>query len=337
MTRQNWLNLLPNGRLFLFFAFALAAMLLRTSLVKATTIVNDTWQDGTDDDPVAPTYSEYGSNLDPGSDSDLESAWFQGGDGTLNPVGPGGPERGKFSTPTSTSSASWTTYFTPEANPITLGNTGDFVKLTWVFTPTNINNGGSNTSQNFRFALVDSPSAQRLTANGAPGSGAYTGYAMFANMSGTLGNSSPFRLEKRGVASGDLLSTSGNWTAVGTTGATTGNHGYDNGTQYTMVWTVTRNAANGLDHDVSITGGTLDGDGTAQVVFTDTTPGALGGFTFDTFGIRPSGATTTAEQFDTSLFRVETNTALTPEPSTLVLLGFGSFVLGAIRRRRGGC
>src|SRR5262249_28445745 len=154
--------------------------------------------------------------------------------------------------------------------------------------------------------------------NGAPGSGAYTGYSIFANMSGTLGNSSPFRLERRNVASGDLLSTSGNWAGIGTTGATSGNHGYDSGTQYTMVWTITRNASSGLDHDVSITGGTLDGDGTAQVVFTDT-PGALGGFVFDTFGLRPSGATTTAEQFDTSLFKVETNTVVIPEPTSILL------------------
>jgi hypothetical protein len=310
-----------------FILLALAACLARTPETHAATIINDTWLDGTDDDPASPVHSEFG--VDGDSDGNLESAWYQGGDGTLNPVGAGGPERGKFSLPTSASSASWTSYFTPEAAPITLANAGDFLKVTWIFTPTNINNGGSNTSQNFRFAIVDSPTAQRLAANGAPGSGAYTGYAMFTNMSGTLGNSNPFRLERRNVASGDLLSTSGNWTALGTTGATAGNHGYDSGTPYTMVWTITRNGSNGLDHDVSITGGTLDGDGTAQVVFTDT-PGSLGGFTFDTFALRPSGATTTAEQFDFSLFKVETN--VVPEPSSILLLSLGCLALACRRR-----
>jgi hypothetical protein len=312
--------------------FALVAMVGRSASLHAATIVNDTWLDGTDGDPASPTYSEYGTDAD--ADGNLESAWFQGGDGTLDPVGAGGPERGKFSAPTIASSASWTTYFTQEGTPITLANVGDFIKVTWVFTPTNINNGGSNTSQNLRFAMVDSPSAQRLAANGAPGSGAYTGYSIFANMSGTLGNSNPFRLERRAVATGDLLSTSGNWVGLGTTGATSGNHGYDSGTQYTLSWTITRNASAGLDHDVSITGGTLDGDGTAQVLFTDTTPGSLGGFVFDTFAIRPSGATTTAEQLDTSLFRVETNTPLVPEPTTFALLGIGAGIAMLRHRRR---
>jgi hypothetical protein len=315
-----------------FIVLVLFGTLFRPTSVNAAIIVNDTWLDGTDSDPASPTHSEFGADGD--SDGNLESAWFQGGDGTLDPVAAGGPERGKFSAATVTSSASWTSYFTPEGTPITLANAGDFLKVTWVFTPTNINPGqtnNSNTSQNFRFAIVDSPSAQRLAANGAPGSGAYTGYATFANMGATLGNSNPFRLERRNVASGDLLSASGNWTGLGTSGATSGNHGYDSGTQYTLMWTITRNAAAGLDHDVSITGGTLDGDGTAQVVFTDATPGSLGGFVFDTFAIRPSGATTTAEQFDTSLFRVETNTV--PEPMTISLVGFGCAAIAILRRR----
>jgi PEP-CTERM motif-containing protein len=333
MLQRFRLSLLGGTTLYSLFAVALLAMLSRTAPVHAATIVNDTWIDGIDDDPASPVHSEFGVDSD--SDGDLESAWYQGGDGTLNPVGVNGPERGKFSVPTSASSASWTTYFTPEGTPITLANAGDFLKVTWVFTPTNINNGGSNTSQNFRFAIVDSPAAQRLTANGAPGSGAYTGYAMFANMSGTLGNSSPFRLEKRNVASGDPLATSGNWTAVGTTGATSGNHGYDSGTQYTLTWLITRNASAGLDHNVSLTGGTLDGDGTAQVLFTDAAPGALGGFVFDTFALRPSGATTTAEQFDTSLFKVETNTV--PEPASLVLIAFGGLTIGFRSRRQRTC
>jgi hypothetical protein len=331
MLQRFRLSLFPSTKRSLLLAAALLALVARTAPVHAATIVNDTWLDGVDSDPASPIYSEYGVDSD--ADGNLESAWFRGGDGTLDPVGAGGPERGKFSAPTSTSSASWTSYFTPEGTPITLANAGDFLKVTWVFTPTNINNGGSNTSQNFRFAVVDSPSATRVSTDAVPASGAFTGYSMFTNMSGTLGNSSPFRLERRNVASGDLLSTSSNWTALGTTGATSGNHGYDSGTQYTMMWTITRNAASGLDHDVSITGGTLDGDGTAQVVFTDTTPGSLGGFVFDTFAIRPSGATTTAEQFDTSLFRVETNTVVIPEPATFALLGISGATLVLLRRR----
>jgi hypothetical protein len=304
----------------------MSAMLLRIGTVNAAIIVNDTWKDGNDTDPASPVYSEYGVDSD--ADGDLESVWYQGGVGSLNPVGAGGPERGDM-TATGASSASWTAYFTPGATPVTLANTGDFVKVTWVYTPSNVNT--SNTSQNFRFAVLGTPSAARLTANAAPGSAAYTGYGIFANMGQTLGNSNPFRLEKRGVASGDPLGTSGNWSALSTTGAASGNHGYDSGTQYTLEWMMTRNAASGLDIDVKMTGGTLDNDGTAEVAFTDSAPGALGGFTFDTFAIRPSGETTTASIFDTSLFKVETNTV--PEPASMVLLSLVGLACTAMRRR----
>jgi len=303
------------------------AMFLLGSMAQAQVLVRDTWKDGVDTDPASPVHSENGVDTD--GDGDLESVWYQGGDGTLDPVGANGPLRGRFSLPTITSSASWTTYFTPGGSPVNLANTGDRLRVTWKFTPTNINNGGTNTSQNFRFALVDTPNdgATRLAANAAPPSAAYTGYAMFTNMATTLGNPNPFRLFERNIASGDLLATSGNWLAIGTTGATSGNDGYDNGAEYTMVWDVTRNAAAGLDFDVKITGIGIDGNRTAQVIFTDATPNGL---VFDTFAVRPSGATTTAEIIDTSLFQVEFTSV--PEPTSLALLSLGA--LGLTRRRR---
>src|SRR6185312_12418973 len=95
----------------LLFAVAFVLILVGPHSARATLIVNDTWQDGNDSQPAAPTYSEYGNDSEP--DGDIESAWFQGGVGSLDPVAAGGPERGNM-TVAGTSSATWTTYFTPE-------------------------------------------------------------------------------------------------------------------------------------------------------------------------------------------------------------------------------
>jgi PEP-CTERM motif len=316
-------SLLLRAKLFPLFAVALLAMLMGATSVNAAVIVNDTWQDGTDSDPASPTYSENGVDAD--ADTDIESAWFQGGVGTLDPLAAGGPLRGNM-TSGGTSSATWTTYFTPEAAPVSLVNAGDQMKVTWVFQLTNV--AANNTSQNFRVAVVDSPSASRVTANGTPGSAAYTGYSIFGNMSsGTLGNSNPFQLRERSVGSGDLLATSGNWAALAN-GATTGATGYAANTTYTYMMTFTRTALGELQVDASMVGGSLNNSGTASVSFLDSTPN---GFSFDTFAIRPSGATTTAELFDTSLFRVEFNPI--PEPASLALVGLGSMAIMLLRRR----
>jgi hypothetical protein len=306
-----------------------AVLSMAGSTTHAANLVSDTWQDGTRTDPAAPVYSELGTDTDADG---LESAWYNGGTGATAVASTGQ----LLLTPPNASSASWTTYFTPEATPVTLANAGDNIKVTWVFTPTAAAQQ-TNTSQNFRVGLVDTPSAARLAADGSPGTDAYTGYAMFMNMSigptANLGNSSPFRLMRRNVASGDTLGASGNWTALGTTGAASGAHGYDSGTQYTFTMDVTRNAASGLDFIVRTVGGTLNNTGTAQVTFTDTTPGTFGGFTFDSFLIRPSGQTTTADSFTTTLFQVETNVAV-PEPGVTALLLAGAGLTGIARRRR---
>jgi hypothetical protein len=301
-----------------WLAAAGCAMLTLSTAAHGGLLVNDRWADGTDSDPASPTYSEMG--VDGDADTDLEPAWFQGGGGALDPAAAGGPLAGTVST----GSSSWTTYFTPEGTPVTLANAGDSLTVTWVFTPRTVNAG--NTSQDFRLAVVDSPSAQRLAANGSPAAGLYTGYGMFMNMGPTLGNSNPFQLREHD-GNGALLSASGDWLALAN-GVATGAAGYASDTQYTYVMSLTRNATNGLDIRSTMSGGTIGGAGSVAVAFTD----ATASFTFDTFAVRPSSAGGTAAQFDTSLFRVDFSPV--PEPATLSLCGFAALVGVAVARRK---
>lgn len=287
-------------------------------------IVNETWLDGTRTDPV--DFSEYGVDVD--LDGNIESSWF-----SSNPAG-AAVSAGHYVQATVSGSTSWQTYYTPEATPITLINLGDSMKLTWVFTPSGVaNDAAGNTGQNFRLAVVDSPSANRLTtdvAPGAPSGGNYNGYAMFMNMDQTLRRSTPFELRERGSGTAAFLGTSADWIALGDNGGT-GDPGYASGTQYTYTFTLTRNALNGLDVVSRMEGTGLGpgGQGFLEVNLTDATPSS---FSYDMFGIRPSGSATSATSFDTTSFQVEFTQA--PEPGTLTLLLVGAGMAGAFYRNR---
>lgn len=292
------------------FAFALQS--------PAANLVRDTWQDANRNEPASPTYSEYGVDSD--LDNDIESSWFNSG-GTMT------PSAGHLITTVPAGSASWTTYFAPEATPISLAQNQQ-IKVTWVFTPTGINNGGGpDTGLGFRSALANVGALERRTTDGSPIDSAYAGYRLSFNVSSTLpANALALRERANPGTVGNLLVNDGQWTSVIASGGTAGTEGMLNGTQYTYTFSLTRTASDELDVSASITGGNINGTGSLSLSFTDTTANG-GNFDFDTFALRPSSQAATANQFDTTLFQVE----LIPEPSTWALLGLAGF--GLILRR----
>jgi hypothetical protein len=307
---------------------ALGAVIICSQLTNAATLVDDRWSDADRTFPAAPTYSENG--IDGDADGDLESAWYNAGASVMTATS------GNLSKDLNGTSANWTTYFTPEGSEVNLANNGDKLRVTWVFTPSGL--GAANTSQNFRFGLVDSIPGNRISTDAAPPSGTavnpYTGYAVFANMSaGTLANSNPLQIRQRvgNAGSNSILGTTGDWDVAGltgtTNGATTGNTGFVNGVPYTMVWELTRNGA-GIDINLTMSGGAYNGSGTGTIAANDANGN---GFIFDTFNVRPSSEAGTASVIDTSLFRVEFFAV--PEPGTLSL-GLIGLALAVVRRRR---
>ena len=306
----------------------LAAVTSLSLTTHAAYIVNDTWIDGTRTDPATPTDSEYG--VDGDLDGNIESRWANAG-GTMNVINANPtvtPGLLRTTVPTA-GSASWTSYFTPDATPVSLLNAGDKMTIRWVFSPTAPVSATSG-NQNLRIAIVDSPAATRLAADGAPGTGAYTGYGVFGTFSTTLG-ATPLRLMERVNPAGNFLSTSGEYAQRATAG-TSGNIGYVQGTTYTLVFTAERTAASALDITLSMSGGSINGGGVISMAFTDTTPNS---FTFDTFGVRPQTGALTSEQIDTSLFQVEFDSVSVPEPTAAALLGVG--IMGLIAARRNRC
>ena len=251
-------------------------------------VVRDTWNDGDRTDPASPVYSEQGVDAD--IDGDIESAWFNNSGGSMVAT------PGHLVTTITNGETYWTTYFAATNHPVTLAKTGDRIKATWAFTPSNVHGGGTQTP--LHFALLNTLSTNRLTTDDALGAAPYAGYATFMGM----GNDDLFwNLTLCGIADTNAIAPLfipgyfnqfAGWTPLAV------NYGAGaNDQPYTFVMTLTRNAAAGLDIESTVTGPA----GIANdVTVTDDHPNTL---TFDTATIYGDG--TISGTYDTTLFQVD--------------------------------
>jgi hypothetical protein len=305
-----------------FLAASLGAM-----SASAAILVNDTWQDANRTDPTTTVstgpHSEFGTDAD--ADGDLESVWYS------SPAAATSASAGHLvfdntNGGANTGSSSYTTFFAPDATPVTLAQ-GETLRVTWVFTPDGV---GTNNGRNLRMALVDTAGADRRTTDGSPNNSTYSGYRISLNVAQTLIANTMELRERTQFAADNLLVNDDRWSgglaSVGADGAA----GMVNGTPYTFVWSIKRTLADEMQIDASLSGGSYAGTGSLALSFTDASANN-GSFSFDTFAMRPGSAVNTANSFDTSLFRVEVIPI--PEPTGLALAA----VVGAaalFRRRR---
>jgi len=306
-------------------------------------LVNDTWRAGNaatpGNYPGGPyTYAENNGTtaVDSDGDGDLSSAWFSGATGNLyivtNNVTPPVTGPNTLEMVNGASSSHFYTYFTQPGTAVSLSSPGQSMQLTWVFTPTGENAGNPNAG--LTLALGDTPNGTRSTNSAQVLAKAnYTNaYAAFMNMGNEFGTT-PLALKKWTTTAASSLAgaTSAYSTNLATGGASL-TTGYSDGNQYTFVMDLSMTTT-GLVVQEKVSGAGLGGSGTISATYTDASQ--IGQtVSFDTFVIRPTSGTVTADTFDTSLFQVETITAV-PEPSTVALIAMGlGLSVGVIRRRR---
>ena len=298
-------------------AAAVAAVFCYATSAHAVVLINDTWQDGTRTDPAAPDYLENGVDLD--LDGDLESAWYRGGAGSdqafLAPVGPGGPLRLDL-TPNLTIQSSVTTYFAPEATPVTLA-VGERLKITFVFTPTLFpsegiimldpelplrGRGHAGRRPHLDRCFAGRNYLHRLLHHDQRGSAEFRG-----------GQWPPVRAARADANPPLSVRCSppvASWTNLGN-GATNGNPSFTTGTQYTYTFEATHTAADELDLPTRMTGTGLDGTAWPRSL-TSTPPPTAAALPSTPLRLRLNSGYQTFGVMDISLFRVELIPAAIP-------------------------
>ena len=260
----------------------------------AVVLLDDTWSDGKRTDQNLPS----------------RSAWFCSKDSALTATA------NSMTLAISPKSIMAVTYFTTnDASPAQL-KVGDTLTARFALTFSKV--AAANKSAAFRVALcnfADSMlSPKRVPADdfstSSQGSGV-NGYALFQNMGVTFGKSAPMDIRKHTALNFKILSTSDDWTSLGTSPASAdGFAGLADGTPYVLLFALQRTGTNSLAIAASwsntVSGATLATSGTDNVATN---------FSFDGIAIRSSGAGETCSKVTFTGLKIELTPGSTPPPA----------------------
>lgn len=208
-------------------------------------------------------------------------------------------------------------YFTPDGSPVTLVNTGDYIRATFTFSFYGSAGTSAGNTTSWRLGLFDSTPGTRVNADGlntvATFSG-YTGYAFTASPT-AAGN---MALRERTNTEAVLISDNTAYTAFSGAGTS---QALTLGQNYTGELTLTRTAS-GLDISIAFSGPNVTN-------YTYTRSDATPTYSFDTFAFY-----TTSNVTDGYTISALAITAI-PEPSTYaIILGLVALVTLGCRRNR---
>ncbi len=253
---------------------AFALILAATLTSHATTILDDTFADGTRNNQNLPT----------------DAAWWVSTAGAVT------TNVGSMSIAVPTGSIMAISYFGANSTtPVSLG-VGDTLTVSIKFTFNGV--APQNTSQNFRLCIGDfadsTLSPKDVTADGFSTSSQGAGvnaYGLFQNMGVTFNNSTPTTIEKRTtITDSSILGTGGDWTGLASGPGALGSFpGFTSGGQYVLQYSLQRLDATSLA--LTATWQSLANGATLTTSVTDS---AASTFNFDGIALRPSGSASTA-------------------------------------------
>ena len=261
--------------------------------VHATTLLDDTFADGTRTNQNLPT----------------DAAWYVSSSGSWTTMS------GALSVAMSSSAVLGVSYFGANASSPVALSVGDILTVTLKFTFNGV--AAANTSGGLRLGLFDfadstlSPkwAVNDLSGNSVLGNGVQ-GYALFQTLGATFNNSSPINLLKRTTPSdASLLGTSGDYTTLGSgPGSTNGFGGFVSGAPYQLQLSVLRSNATTLVLSAVWQNAT---NPVANLAWSVTDTNATS-FNFDGLGFRPASAATTATSIAINELKVDYLSAGSP-------------------------